>query len=103
VPQTLVAVFAHPDNDAYGIAGTVALHTHDPRFRFVLVLATDGAGGDIREGFPATRETLGAVRRAEDDAAWRALGRVPDRREWLGYEDGAVPRRASQPASRHVR
>jgi LmbE family N-acetylglucosaminyl deacetylase len=92
VPHTLVAVFAHPDDDAYGIAGTVALHAHDPRFRFVLVLATDGGGGDIREGFPATRETLGAVRRAEDEAAWRALGRVPDRHEWLGYDDGAVDR-----------
>jgi LmbE family N-acetylglucosaminyl deacetylase len=88
--KTLVAVFAHPDDDAYGIAGTVALHGSDPAFRFVLVVATDGEAGDIREGFPATRETLGAVRRAEDAAAWRALGRVPDRCEWLGYPDGEV-------------
>jgi LmbE family N-acetylglucosaminyl deacetylase len=88
--RTLVAVFAHPDDDAYGIAGTVALHADDPRFRFVLVLATDGEGGDIREGFPATRETLGKVRRAEDEAAWRALGRMPDRYEWLGYPDGGL-------------
>ncbi|MGN9911245.1 PIG-L deacetylase family protein [Phytohabitans sp. LJ34] len=90
MPRTLVAVFAHPDDDAYGIAGTVALHADDPDFRFVLVLATDGGAGDIREGFAATRETLGAIRRGEDEAAWRALGRVPDRHEWLGYEDGAV-------------
>ena len=88
--RTLVAVFAHPDDDAYGVAGTVALHAADPRFRFVLVLATDGEGGDIREGFPATRETLGKVRRAEDEAAWRAVGRMPDRYEWLGYPDGGV-------------
>ncbi len=85
-----MAVFAHPDDDAYGIAGTVALHADDPAFRFVLVVATDGEGGDIRDGFPATRETLGAVRRGEDAAAWRALGRVPDRCEWLGYPDGGV-------------
>lgn len=90
MPRTLVAVFAHPDDDAYGIAGTVALHADDPEFRFVLVLATDGGAGDIREGFPATRETLGAIRRGEDEAAWRALGRVPDWHEWLGYQDGAV-------------
>jgi LmbE family N-acetylglucosaminyl deacetylase len=88
--RILVAVFAHPDDDAYGIAGTVALHADDPLFRFVLVVATDGEGGDIRPGFPATRETLGAVRRAEDAAAWRALGRVPDRSLWLGYPDGGV-------------
>jgi LmbE family N-acetylglucosaminyl deacetylase len=92
VPGTLLAVFAHPDDDAYGIAGTVALHADDPEFRFVLVLATDGGAGDIREGFPATRETLGAIRQAEDAAAWRALGRVPERHEWLGYADGEVDR-----------
>lgn len=48
----------------------------------MLVHATDGAAGDIRPGFPATRETLGA--------AWRAVGRGPDRHEWLGYDDGQV-------------
>lgn len=88
--RTLVCVFAHPDDDAYGAAGTVALHADDPDFRFVLVHATEGEQGDIREGFPATRETLGAVRRAEDEAAWRALGRPPDRHEWLGLPDGGV-------------
>lgn len=88
--KTLVAVFAHPDDDAYGIAGSVALHAGDPGFRFVLVVATDGEAGNIREGFPATRETLGAVRRAEDVAAWKAVGRVPDRHEWLGYPDGGL-------------
>jgi LmbE family N-acetylglucosaminyl deacetylase len=87
----MVVVFAHPDDDAYGIAGTVALHAADSAFRFVLVLATDGEAGDIREGFPATQDTLGAVRRAEDAAAWQALGRVPDRHEWLGYPDGKLP------------
>ena len=28
-------------------------------------------------------QTLGSIRRAEDEAAWRAVGRVPDRHEWL--------------------
>jgi LmbE family N-acetylglucosaminyl deacetylase len=73
------------------MAGTVALHADDPGFRYVLVHATDGGLGDIAPGFPATRETLGAVRRAEDERAWEALGRPPDRHEWLGYEDGSLP------------
>jgi LmbE family N-acetylglucosaminyl deacetylase len=88
--RTLMMVVAHPDDDAYGLAGSVALHAADPGFRYVLVHATDGAAGDIPPGFPATRGTLGAVRRAEDEAAWRVLGREPDRHEWLGYDDGAV-------------
>jgi len=88
--RTLALVVAHPDDDAYAIAGSVGLHAAEPDFRFVLVHATDGEAGEIREGFPATRETLGAVRRAECEAAWQAVGRTPDRHEWLGYPDGAV-------------
>jgi LmbE family N-acetylglucosaminyl deacetylase len=87
---SIAVVVAHPDDDAYGFAGMVALHADDPGFRFVLIHATDGEGGDIRPGFPATRETLGGIRRAEDEAGWRALGREPDRHEWLGYPDGEL-------------
>lgn len=88
--RTLACVFAHPDDDAYGGAGSVALHADDPDFRFVLVHATSGELGDIRDGFPATPETLGSIRQGEDEAAWRAHGRVPDRHEWLGLPDGGV-------------
>ena len=86
----MAAVVAHPDDDAYGIAGSVALHAAEEGFRFVLVHATDGGAGDIRPGFPATPATLGRVRRAEDEAGWVALGRPPDRHVWLGYRDGEV-------------
>ena len=34
--KRLAAVFAHPDDDTFGVAGTVALHAGDPAFRFVL-------------------------------------------------------------------
>ena len=88
--RTLACVFAHPDDDAYGVAGSIAVHADEPDFRFVLIHATFGELGDIRDGFPATRETLGSIRRAEDEAAWRALGRVPDRHEWLGLPDGGL-------------
>lgn len=83
-------VVAHPDDDAFSWAGTVALHADDPEFRFVLVHATRGEAGDIRPGFEATPQTLGAIRQAECEAAWRALGRTPDRHEWLDYADGGL-------------
>jgi LmbE family N-acetylglucosaminyl deacetylase len=51
--RTLVFVVAHPDDDAHAMAGTVALQAADPGFRYVLVHATDGGAGDIREEFPA--------------------------------------------------
>ena len=62
----------------------------DPAFRFLLIHATNGAAGQIAEGSGATRETLGAVREEEDRRSWVALGREPDRHEWLGYPDGGV-------------
>ena len=88
--RSVLLVVAHPDDDAYGLAGSVALHADDAGFRFTLVHATDGAAGEIPPGFPATRASLGAVRRGECRNAWRALGRVPDRHVWLGYPDGEV-------------
>ncbi len=88
--RSLACVVAHPDDDAYGIAGAVALHAADPDFRFVLVHASDGGAGDIRPGFPATRETLGRIRMDEDENAWRAVGRLPDRHDWLGFPDGEI-------------
>jgi LmbE family N-acetylglucosaminyl deacetylase len=88
--RTLAAVVAHPDDDAYGVAGLVALHGADPNFRFLLVHATDGEGGAIAEGSGATRDTLGAFRREEDRWAWMSLGRSPFRHEWFGYPDGGL-------------
>lgn len=83
----LAAVFAHPDDDTFGVAGTVALHAEDPTFRFVLIHATSGEAGMISDPSLATRETLGAVREEEDRRSWAALGRSPDRHEWLRYTD----------------
>jgi LmbE family N-acetylglucosaminyl deacetylase len=88
--RTLLVVVAHPDDDAWDVAGVVALHAGDPGFRFVLIHATDGAAGMIAEGSGATPETLGEVRRREDQQAWRTLGREPDRHIWLDLPDGAV-------------
>ena len=85
--RRLAAVFAHPDDDTFGVAGTVALHAVEPDFRFVLVHATSGEAGMISDPSLATRETLGAVREEEDRRSWITLGRTPDRHEWLRYPD----------------
>jgi LmbE family N-acetylglucosaminyl deacetylase len=87
VSRRLAAVFAHPDDDTFGVAGTVALHAADPGFRFVLIHATSGEAGMIADPSLATRETLAAVREEEDRRSWVTLGRVPDRHEWLRYPD----------------
>lgn len=87
---TLAAVVAHPDDDTFGCAGTVALHAGDAGFRFVLVHVTSGEAGEIADPSLATRETLGAVREEEDRRSWVALGRTPDRHELFRYPDHRV-------------
>jgi len=87
VRRTFAAVVAHPDDDTFGVAGTVALHAQDPGFRFILVHATSGEAGMISDPSLATRETLGVVREEEDRRSWITLGRPPDRHEWLRYPD----------------
>ena len=85
--RRLLAVVAHPDDDTFGCSGTVALHADDPELRFVLVHATSGEAGMISDPSLATRETLSAVREEEDRRSWVALGREPDRHEFLRYPD----------------
>jgi LmbE family N-acetylglucosaminyl deacetylase len=68
----------------------VARHATDPEFRLAVLHATDGEAGEIAPGVPTTREALGAWRRQEDENAWRALGRSPDRHDWLGHPDGGL-------------
>jgi LmbE family N-acetylglucosaminyl deacetylase len=81
---------AHPDDDVMGAAGWVALHREDPDLRFVLLHATDGEAGEIAPDAGVAPERLGAVRRREDEAGWRVIGRTPDRHEWLGFPDGRL-------------
>jgi len=86
----VVGVFAHPDDDTYGIGGSLALHAGTD-LELTVVMATSGDAGGIADPSLATRETLGAVREAEDLAAWRALGFEPDVR-FLRHPDGGVAR-----------
>jgi LmbE family N-acetylglucosaminyl deacetylase len=84
----LAFVAAHPDDDTFGVSGTVALHAQEPDFRFVLVHLTSGGAGIISDPSLATRENLAEVREEEDRRSWVALGREPDRHEFLHYPDG---------------
>jgi LmbE family N-acetylglucosaminyl deacetylase len=90
VTRSLAVVVAHPDDDTFGCAGSVALHADESDFRFVLIHATSGEAGKIADPALATPQTLGTVREEEDRRSWVALGREPDRHEWLRYPDGGV-------------
>lgn len=84
---TLLAIFAHPDDESFGVGGTLAKYTANGT-RVVLACATRGEAGEISDPALATPETLGAVREAELRAACAALG-VAELR-FLGYRDSGM-------------
>lgn len=84
----LAIVVAHPDDDTWGMSGTVALHGGDPDFELTVVLATSGDAGEIADPSLASPEILGTVREEESRRSWSALGVEPARLEFLRYRDG---------------
>jgi len=90
VTLRVVGVFAHPDDDTYGVGGSLGLHA-GTELELTVIMATSGDAGRIADPSLATREILGAVREAEDLAAWKALGLEPDVR-FLRHPDGGLNR-----------
>jgi len=88
--RRVACVFAHPDDDTFGVGGSLALHAQD-ELELTVILATSGEAGRIADASLATRETLASVREAEDVASWRALGFDPDVR-FLRHPDGGLGR-----------
>lgn len=82
--RTLVALHAHPDDEALLTAGTMARAAAQGH-RVVLVVATDGALGLADETFGAKGDALASTRSRELVASAEALGvaRVVE----LGYAD----------------
>ena len=83
----LLGVFAHPDDEAYSLAGSMARLT-DEGVDVTIVTFTRGEAGQIAEGSGATRENLGTVREAELRAACAIVG-VTDVRI-VGTADGGT-------------
>jgi len=94
---TILGVWAHPDDEAYLSAGTMAAAV-DAGQRVVCVTATRGEAGSLdHERWPPA--TLASVREAELDACLAVLG--VREHMWLDYPDGGcadVP--AEEAASR---
>jgi LmbE family N-acetylglucosaminyl deacetylase len=91
-PLTLMAVHAHPDDEALGTGGVLARYS-DEGVRTVLVTCTNGELGDapggIKPGDPAHDEAVVVpLRRQELESSCRALG-VSDL-ELMGYHDSGM-------------
>lgn len=83
----VLSVYAHPDDETFGVAGTLAAlrRRESP---VTLVCATRGEAGGISDPALATPETLGTVREQELRTAMGIVG-VDDIR-LLGYRDSGM-------------
>jgi LmbE family N-acetylglucosaminyl deacetylase len=85
--RRITAVFAHPDDEAFAVGGTLARYA-DEGVRCSLYCATDGDAGQS-SGIPvSSRAELGALRREELRAACGALGIALIERG--GHPDGGL-------------
>jgi N-acetyl-1-D-myo-inositol-2-amino-2-deoxy-alpha-D-glucopyranoside deacetylase len=86
-PLTLMAVHAHPDDEAIGTGGILARAAAEG-IRTVLVTCTGGEVGEIAPETGATPETLKEVRARELEAACKILN--VGHLELLGYRDSGM-------------
>lgn len=84
----LAAVFAHPDDDTYGLGGTLAMEAG--RLEYTVIIATSGEAGPISDPSLATRENLAQIREREEREALGALGVKDSSIHFLRYPDGGL-------------
>jgi LmbE family N-acetylglucosaminyl deacetylase len=86
--HTLMAIFAHPDDEAFGTGGTLARYAAEGHDVY-LVTATRGEAGLIQRAGTATPANLPQVREQELHCACQIYGIHPPR--FLDYVDGQLP------------
>ncbi len=94
--KTLLTILAHPDDESFGMGGTLAKYAREG-VDVHIAIATDGAAGSVAEGYEDARAELAAVRAIELDKAVEALGGTLHR---LGYRDSGM---TGDPANQHPR
>ena len=94
-PQTLLAVLAHPDDESFGMGGTLALYARRG-FRVILLCATRGEAGTVDPEYLRGYDSIAQLREAELRCAAQHLGL--DSVHFLGYRDSGM---GGQPENSH--
>ena len=85
--RTLLAVLAHPDDESFGIGGTLARYAAEG-VRVALACATMGEAGEINDPSLGTQEQLAEIRERELRCACDVLG--VSELHLLGYRDSGM-------------
>ncbi len=84
--RTLLTILAHPDDESFGIGGTLAKYAAEG-VDVHICIATDGVAGSVAKGHEQSKSELVAVRRRELDEAVAVLGATLHR---LDYRDSGM-------------
>lgn len=93
-PRRMLVVLAHPDDESFGMGGTLARYAAEG-VEVHIAIATDGVAGSVAEGYEHTLAELAAVREREVQAAVNILG---GHLHMLGYRDSGY---IGDPANEH--
>jgi LmbE family N-acetylglucosaminyl deacetylase len=86
--QTILAVLAHPDDESFGMGGTLALYAQKG-YNVHLVCATRGEVGMVDEHFMQEYQSISELREVELRCAARTLGLTSV--HFLDYRDSGMP------------
>lgn len=86
--KTLIAVLAHPDDESFGMGGTLALYAQKG-YEVHLVCATLGEAGTVDDEYLQGYDSIAALREAELRCATQSLGVTS--LHLLGYRDSGMP------------
>ena len=92
--RRLLTVLAHPDDESFGIGGTLARYA-DEGVAVHIAIATDGVAGSVAAGYEHTLIELAAVRHKELETAVATLGGTL---HTFGYRDSGY---IGDPANQH--
>ncbi|OEH84740.1 hypothetical protein BHU72_07860 [Desulfuribacillus stibiiarsenatis] len=87
-PIKILIIYAHPDDESFGNAGTIAKYTTEKNVEFHIACATRGEAGKLGDPPLTTREELGAYREMEMAQATRILG--VKQIHYLDFLDGTL-------------
>ncbi len=93
--KTLLAIFAHPDDESFGIGATLAKYAHEGKAVYYLC-GTRGESGTVDPALMRGYTDVGELRSAELECASRELGLAGVR--YLGFRDSGMP---GSPDNRH--
>jgi len=91
---TLLAVLAHPDDESFGIGGTLTRYAQEG-VDVHIAIATDGVAGSVAEGYEESLASLVEIRTNELTAAVDVLG---GHLHMLGFRDSGY---IGDPANEH--